>query len=363
MATVAEQDSSRRAGVFRVEEQGGKREKFAWVSGTVPAPGSQNGGARACPQGAWSIEAMLQTNRTEYPGATSPSEQVLGPRQEPQTFAGVFDDRYNYNGYAVETMRAFEDMCRRGTRVSVSFQAQAFIGIITRWKFDYKRSSEIGYEFTVSVHKRIEWVDHKPAENTTKTTIKSVTAVDEAVQKSLDELFAAKRGSMSGVEQSTREFMSAVSGARDSLIDTVDQQSINAADNPVVALKRIASAARLVRSSAHTVALGLAGARSDLNVTTKSALSVLDFEVWSRSMRASARLVMGESLAAAEAADERVDPEVKRLYRPFAGESLYSISTREYGTPHAWKIIADRNSLETMTLTGEEILLIPERGE
>jgi hypothetical protein len=44
------------------------------------------------------------------------------------------------------------------------------------------------------------------------------------------------------------------------------------------------------------------------------------------------------------------------------GESLYAISRKFYGTPHAWRLIYDRNHLTSVTLTGDEILIIPERG-
>ena len=370
--TVSEPESSNRAGIFRVEETVGVRESFAWVSGPK-APPDKNGGARACPQGNWSIGASMRTVRTEYPGATSPSEQVLGAAQDNQSFQGVFDDRYNYPGYAVATMRAFEDMCRRGAPIKFSFQSQAFLGVIVGWKFEYKRASEIGYEFEVSVHKRNDWVDHKPAEQNTKTIAQTVRKVDEIAQKVLGEYGESRNskasiGSLSptsqqSVDEAVRGHLGDISQARDELTATVDQQSVNAAENPIVTLGRIASQARAVRSRSMSLALSLYGVRSDVVVKAKNAISVLNFECWSRSLRSSARILMGQSLVAAESAEERSDPNIKRLYRPYKGESLYSISNREYGTPHAWRLIADRNGLRTMTLTGDEILIIPERGE
>lgn len=373
MATDAEPESDVRAGVFKVEELTGTvLDSFAWVSSKTPPP-DKNGGARACPQGQWQIGASLRTVRTEYPGATSPSEQVLGAQQEEQNFQGSFDDRYNYPGYAIATMRGFEDLCRRGTTVRISFQAQSFIGIIRTWKWNYKRASEIGYEFTASIHKRSEWVDHAPAEGNSRTLTRAVRDVDEATAVLLEQYNESdgSRASLGGgsaanvpsIDSDVRSSLLDVSNSRDALTDTVDQQSVNAAKNPLVTLGRITAHAQAVQAAALNVTLTLAEARSDVVCTGKSAMAVLNFEVWSRSLRGSARLVMGQSRVASEAAQERSDPTVKALCRPYKGESLYSISNRYYGTPHAWRLIADRNGLRTMTLMGDEVLLIPERGE
>lgn len=370
---MAEAESDVRAGVFRIEELTGTvRDSFAWVSSKTPPP-EKNGGARACPQGLWQIGATLRTVRTEYPGATSPSEQVLGAAQDDQTFQGSFDDRFNYPGYALATMRAFEDLCRRGTTVRVSFQAQKFIGVIKSWKWNYKQASEIGYELSISTHKRSEWVDHAPAEGNSRTLTRAVRDVDEATAVLLEQYNESdgSRSAMGGGAESNvnsldvtvRGNLAEVSDSRDALVDTVDQQSVNAANNPVVTLGRIVAQAKAVRAGAMNTLLALAEARSDVVCTGKSALAVLNFEAWSRSIRSSARLVMGQSLIASDAAEERADPTVKALCRPYKGESLYSISNRYYGTPHAWRLIADRNGLRTLTLTGDELLLIPERGE
>ena len=79
-------------------------------------------------------------------------------------------------------------------------------------------------------------------------------------------------------------------------------------------------------------------------------------------LHAVGRVLLGSSLAGAADMDERQSPHAERLYRPLAGESLYAISRKFYATPHAWHLIAQRNNLTVFEMTGEELLIIPERG-
>jgi nucleoid-associated protein YgaU len=56
----------------------------------------------------------------------------------------------------------------------------------------------------------------------------------------------------------------------------------------------------------------------------------------------------------------RARPKPKRLHRVRQGESLYSISTLYYGTPHQWRELAKVNHLNSIILAGGELLEIPE---
>lgn len=95
-----------------IEEQrvGGPGAEFEWTP--------EN---RALPLGAWELPVVQRSVRHEYPGATEPSEQVLGPAYEPMTLSGVWDDRYMGAGAALEEWRDFEAMVKRGNRVRLSF--------------------------------------------------------------------------------------------------------------------------------------------------------------------------------------------------------------------------------------------------
>lgn len=355
-------------GVFTIEElrplgsadpNAPPTERFEWISGKAGGP---KGGARAAPVQHWDIGGQLKTVRTDYPGARVPSEQVLNVRHKDFTLRGNFDDRYNFIGYAVLEKQRFESMCRRGNPVRISFESQVFEGLITDWTFSYRTELDVDYAFTFSNHT-------SPADDQPVSTAAPVATAPQAyddAQLVVQSLQAQNRdapaAAMTGTLRSdVEETLRAIDRDMDTLADQLDTK--RGILKPIGDFRRHATLFRMVASNAFNVITGLTAARSDLNVGVRTAMSVLDFEVWSRSLRYHSRLLMGRSTKSARDMDERKLPYPIRFYRPHQGESLYRISRQFYGTPHAWRLIAERNGLHTLTMTGEETLIIPERGE
>lgn len=336
-------------------------ERFEWTSDTR-AQDPSVGGARACPLQPWNIGGRLRTKKTWYNGAKSPSEQVQGPEFKDQTFSGGLDDRYNFPGYALDVKRRFEAMCERGNYVRISYQQEAWEGIITDWDLQFRRSWDIPYSFTFSVHGRPE--DRALADRSPPTVLSTAQVfdnVDVGVQAMLDTHSDAPVGMLTGdtADVATGK-LAVIAGARDDLSNTLDQNDYRPNSRP---FSKIASLLHSINRGASDLIDNFAYMRSDTEVIVRTAMATLDFESWSRSMRFQARVAMGDSRRAAAEIDERTDAKVERLYRPRVGELLYSVSTRFYGTPHAWRIIADRNRIRYFKLLGTELLMIPERGE
>jgi len=153
-----------------------------------------------------------------------------------------------------------------------------------------------------------------------------------------------------------------MTAARESLASTIDANVIAPITTNVDVFSRIATQFRSMRGLASDMLVRLAPIRADLDMTERTAASVLDFEDWSRSLRYTARVTAGSSIDGDAAATEHAEPNAVRLYRPQAGEHLYAIARKFYGTPHAWKLIYERNSLHTFVMAGSETLIIPERG-
>lgn len=368
-----------RAGTFTIKELGkagsanredgvlsaADRPDFEWTSDARPADPSK-GGARACPLAPWPLSGKLRTVRTDYPGAKTPSEQVLGPNHEPFSLSGRWDDRYNYPGFAVEELRRFEELCFRGNLVRIQFQNQVFECLITEWNFEYRRDWYIRYSFTVSVHDRpgaTSLSDRSPK------TIISPTEWAEMLDVTLTSLTEEQERSnallvATDVREQAAANLDALDVSTRALNDTIDQREIGVFDAAVGSspFGRLATQFRTISSAAFNTALALAEVRSDLDLSAKTALNVLNFEVYTRSLKFAARIAMGHAREGAADMQERDDPSATRLYRPQAGEHLMSISRRFYGTPHAWHLIAERNKLVDSVLTGDELLIIPERG-
>lgn len=359
-------------GIFIIQElpvDGSPGERFEWTADRTPAAGS-TGGARACPIQPWPLGGKLRTVRTDYPGSRRPSEQILGANHKPFKLSGKWDDRYNRvgdfvnGGYARAEMRRFEAMCHRGNPCRFQYLSIVRDGYIIDWDFPYRREWMIGYEFEVSVHddpSAPKDLDRSPATVYNPST--QFDRFDAAVQALLDAHDAMPAPQMAGtLATDTTANLSTLTATREQLGATLDARELIPPENPVDAFTRLATQFRTARSNAYDAVVALATVRADLDMAVSTAMSVLDFEDWSRSVRFMARIAIGEAYAGDIASTQRSSPDAKRLYRPTAGESLYAISRKFYGTPHGWRLIYERNNLSTWTLDGTEVLIIPERG-
>lgn len=338
-------------------------ELFSWTS-DARAPNGLRGGARAAPKGVWSIGLRQRTSRTDYVGARTPSEQVLGSAWKPFTLSGRWDDRYNFPGFATAEWRRMTNLVGRGPLVRVSYQQVVFDGIITDLDCDYRRSWDISYAFTLSPHQTPALFDLTRSPDTVPSPSQIFDDVDLAVQATLDADAGAPRTVMTGtLAVDTEANLAQMAADRESLAATLDGRERSPLAKPVDAFTRLATQYRAVRASAFDTLVDLGEARSDVDLAVQTAIGVLDFEDWSRSVRFGARLAMGSAYRGDVACSELAAPDAEHFYRPQAGEHLYAISRKFYGTPHAWRLIADRNNLTSFELTGDETLVIPERGD
>lgn len=352
-------------------------EKFTWTADKSPPAvniiGGESvsfGGAFAAPRRPWRLSGQLRTVRTDYPGAKSPSEQVLTTTHQPFTLTGRFDDRYNFDGYAEQEMARLEALIRRGSAVRFSFQQQTFDGIITNYAFDYRRRWDIGYEITASVHDRIGGVSAARSDRrgirspitprNPRQILDDLALTTEAVIAEDTSIPALALKTAIGTTVATR--IRELGDRQDELEGTIDSRERDTAIIPTDPFRRAATQARALQAASTALIDDLLDARSDLDVSARTALNVLDFEVWTRGLRFITRSMLGQSFEAAQELDERSDPNAIALYRPHKGESLYGVSRRFYETPHGWRLIAERNNLSGITLTGNELLVIPEQG-
>ena len=348
-----------RYGATRTEAETG--DIFRWTNDRLS---TKVGGARAAPMRPWTMGGQLRTSRTDYPGARTPSEQVLGPHHVPFTLSGRFDDRYNFPGYAVKEQRRFEALCRRGNPVRIQFQNQAFECLITEWSFDYHRAWYIQYSFTVSVHDRPDQLDRSDrSPPKTKSPQEAADQLGLVTITMLENIGIAPKFLLaSQIVVETNARIGTLTDTRDGIGATLDSREFAVDTNTQSPFARLATQFRTAARTATDLLQDLAEVRSDVDLGAKTVGGVLDFEDWSRTLRFQSRALLGLGRQAAQDLEERNEPDALAVYRPAAGESLYAISRRFYGTPFAWRLIADHNNLSSVTLTGDELLVIPERG-
>lgn len=345
--------------VFTITELAGPRATFTWTSGDSGA------GARACPRDSWRLTETMRLVRTDYPGVAQPSFQILGAKHEPFTLQGRWLDRWNAPGYALATMQAFADLARRGNLCRFELGEIAMVGVIASLATDYKRDADIGYEFTVEPAREERELAIAPESAGQLPLIAVTDEVLASAKLALDaELtFTAPDYPTSG-NSSTTDALAAHDTLRTQTVDFGNMTDVAAGTelrSPSQAILRAAGQLQLMAAQASEVTTLLASVRSDIDCAVVTAQQVLRFEDQTRTMRYRCRQLTGTAQRSARELQRRSTPEKARLYRPHLNESLYRISQKFYGTPHAWRTIAEFNGLQSLTMTGEELLVIPER--
>lgn len=332
------------------------------------------------PRGPWEYGVAVRTVRTDYPGSTEPSEQVLGSNFEPFTMSGVWDDKYNggeLSGFAEDTRVAFEQMVRRGNLCRIQLAGalgttqMVVYGLITHFKAMVRDAHRCGYEFTVSPHYRDPAGDvrtntalaPKPTDSPDSYAAKIKQLVDDLHQR------VAAAPSVYMVGNTYANVVAAVdtiSEHADTLTAVVSGRVLSLTTEPAAigsnSLSRMVSALQAVRDASADL-IPLADVSSDAAALSLVVGRIIwEQEDWTRAVRADARALILLADAAARDMASLVSPDVQALYRPTAGESLYSISTRFYGTADRWRDIYTRNGLIAFTMTGLETLAIPQRA-
>jgi hypothetical protein len=328
--------------------------------------------AQSSPRNSWRFGVHLRTARDDYPGSDQPVEQVLGPNYTPFTLVGVWDDRYMGAGRAVATQRAFEQLVQRGNLCRFELDGLSISGLITDAEFEYFRSWRIGYSFTVSPHYRVIGGDVRRQPLLVEASIKTPRDYADKIASIVADVlsaqafaptsiarggFVASFGDVVGriVDQSAALTASTVSRVFTAGDDSNSSTSILRVVQACTGLRALAF--ELQRKAQLAVNYGATGA-----LPYEDALGQLAFEVWTKSLSSSAQRLALECFTAARDLRRFAQLGTLALYAPYAGESLYGISSRFYNTPHEWRRIADRNRLTQLLLTGSERLVIPSLG-
>lgn len=320
---------------------------------------------RAAPRGSWKFGLVQRTVREDYPGVEEPVEQVLGPNYTDFTLQGVWDDRYNFPGFALDTQRKFEELVQRGTLCRFDFETISIVGLPKAADFDYRRAALISYSFTVSPHyrktggistgstvRRKAPAAFRPPSEYRDISISTLESMDSVQLDAPEQL--SKGGLMHDIKATINTLRTNV-GSLTSVVDT----RLGALQGDFTDLKRAANALNVIKGTCAGTISSLASVKSATQLAYDNAVGILDFDVWRTSLTALSRRLALTSHNGQDELSQRAEPKAVALYRPAAGESLYSISQRFYGTPTQWQTIATTNGLTTMVLKGTEVLIIP----
>lgn len=322
---------------------------------------------QSSPREGWPYGVKVRTRREDYVGADLPTEQVLGVNFKPFTLKGAWLDKYNFGGFAEQTRVAFEQMTMRANLVRVTYDQQTFVGLITDLDLVYRTPWRCEYAFTVSPHYRNAGGDARGQ----KTIVGGLGATDP--QSYADQAAALALQARQTHQGAPVLFMlgglyTGVGASVDALAQRTNtiQAILNTrvlttapATDTVNSFSRVVQAFNGLVSDSRAILDQLGSTPTSTGLAFESALTVLEFEEWARELGNDARKMIVLATAAAADLATRVTPSTLALYKPYAGESLYAISTRFYGTPTRWRDIFDANNLTSFTLSGLELLTVP----
>lgn len=319
--------------------------------------------SRSAPRHGWEYAITLKTNREDYPGSDEPVEQVLGAHYDPQTFRGVWDDRWAGDGFAENQRVEFGKLVQRGNYVRISFEGITFTGVITHYKPTYFNSYRTGYEFTLSPHFQVQGGDTRRGRILAPKTADPTAyllEVDAIIEETLALHEAApgpfvSTGLVSTVASSIGDWQSRA----DTINAVIETRVLTPSGDGPNSVARVLQGFQAMAASAADLLPNLASVSTTTDLVYEAAITNLNFEVWKREVAFQARQLIVTAYNAARDLGKLVDPAAKAIYRPRQGESLYAISNRFFGTPHRWREIADRNRLNGFTLSGTETLVIP----
>jgi hypothetical protein len=347
-------DVKRQFKVTELTPSGDGGAKFVWDRDT-----------QSSPINAWEFAVSLRTVKEHYPGVSgNPTEQVLGWNYDDFDLEGKWDDRYAGAGFADQTRIAMEALAKRGNKVRLEFEGLNVVGIITKVTITYRTKWLNRWVLHFSPHYREgdEQVALAPPAVANPNTYQvQASAIYQAMT---DTHAQAPKQYLAGTTYSdVSDQVQAIGDTVDLIASIVSNRVLlvqvpTAGSQPVSSLARLSQAFGSLQVQAATL-LPLVVLPSDTSLMVLQAAPTLALEAWARGLAYQARVMVNLAWRAAQDLSARVDPDALALYRPKAGESLYSISIRFYQTPNRWRDIYERNRLRTFTLSGLETLVIP----
>ena len=301
----------------------------------------------------------VTTNRQQLAGTTAPVEQVLSAAWQPFTFEGRWDDMWAGAGYARRMRREFAALVARGGLVRVQWDDQDYVGIITEYVPGHLDDSKTRYKITLSPHTDAARVNRPIIPPTPRPTqgyvdqMDAITVTAEALQADARDLQLSN--------EDYADFGADIDDWRAQVDELRGTVGIFGLDESVAEnLRRQAGKFRALRAAAQRLMIRAAVARAQTSRAFDDAVQELRFDLWTRELAAVAALMITRAHTAELDMGKRADSAPLRIYRPFAGQNVYSVALDVFGTTEAWRAIAKANNLSALSFQGNEILIIPE---
>lgn len=368
---------------------GGGSLEIAQLEGDRPITVLLRGRAMPYQDPVWDGEQ--HTKRTFYPGNPVGTHQVLGPRETETTFQGMWKDRFirgsilkNGDAGAVQSaldaVALFTELYRSGKKVRVQWANIVRSGVIRKFTFTPKRVQDIAWDLD------LEWSSRDDETAPRSTTEQSAPSGQDLLRRQ-DQLEDVAALAPPSAAQELAGIIASINSIRDHVTAVVDNlRTVEAVVNaPSAILGAIQSGVHGLVAQLEDFRQRILGPRSSARdpqtsrrvkgdytsptasgrrggaPPSSSSVQELQFEIWCRSLGSVAGGLSFQLQRLLLDVLSRSQPKTTRVITARAGETLYSIATRFYGSPDFANFLALTNRLTTAIVPPGYQLRIPER--
>lgn len=307
-----------------------------------------------------------------YPGASEPSVQVLGPREDDITIKGRLklkrfkvDDADGIRGLAESYQRQLDAIRLRGNLLRIELGEWKRWGFLERSKFMMKTLKDIDYELSFIIVGFNRPQNCKFTENNSDTVASSNKDLNNAAAQ----LLLKQTNFPDTMPRSISDFLNDQIGAVADVVATVtgfvdgvigDVQSVANSANRAVGMIKYARAyiSRTVRSISQ-ISYSISNLGSAFSTEAEKASAQvrnISFINGTKSDMTSIQAYLAQ-LQLRYQSIAQTTPQARHLVQ--AGDTLQKISIKFFNTPDRWKNIYDHNKLTSTNLVSGTVLEIP----
>lgn len=313
---------------------------------------------RSLPYRPLTFEGSLRVKRTDYVGNPVATIQVLGSKEDPFEFRGMWKDKFLGNGRAEELRDLFEAIRRGGTEMEIVWGGIVRRGFLVKAVFRHLRRQDIEYTLT--------WELYSQADEPTfvVNNFIQIASTQESEAEALKARLALAAASLQTVQGKTSALDRLLAGAN-ALFDGIDamQNSLTAglfqANLSLDTARNLVTRARSVQLRAVDTVRLANDVVADVQFSGRGLISVLTFDLARREMEATAL----ESTAYAIRTQNNVlaftVPQIAAAVVLVVGQDLRIIAAKHLGNADAWETIADFNGLGGSVQPAGTLVLIP----
>lgn len=299
-----------------------------------------------------------------YAGHSEPVAQVLGPQENDMTIKGDFKDKFykdpKFREVALEVQKLVDALRIRGNLCRFVLGEWQRYGFIEETDFNLERTTQIGYEISLSIigfnapsnakflerPREIPFAINKQLIQDAATFQQNNSNIPTSIDQSLADV-------INGLTNDVAQAINTVTGFVDGILTTV-QDTRRAIDRVLGLIKNTQNTLRRFRRQ-----IGSLNPFEGTDVTGRYDRASFYSSMISRSAALSSLLAQYRR----QFRDLAQNNTPLAVYRTVTGDTLQKISVRFYGTADNWTEIREYNKLSTTILDTGTLLNIPRLQE